>query len=397
MRWSVVCLVARVLGCTFDGDDPAPSGDVLISDAVPVDSGPPPDQESSPRDVVPDRGTLDRTTLDRVAKKLTPCVGVAYPLAVMGDVDISLRSVASAMPEDVSGALFPGAKVEIKGWRESQLTQMERRVDDLLELVVDGEPLLQHVEWQLEWEGDLPERAYTYQSVTVLSQLQQIAKRRAEATARRAAGEANVVIPQEEIVPVETAVVLLSGRQATWEPELQFRTSRKVSSFNGVHLRVVAVYQHTVAELLAMPGRLWLVFAPIARDASIKTVQRAVKTVGKRARTRDELADLLATMAIVAESRGATDAIQEMLMKAMDDQGVTFTSKLYRRGRDDGMQAGLGPIQHQFERKLGRNLTEQERETLRQRLESVGAVRLGDVALDLEGDALAAWIASPTA
>lgn len=84
-------------------------------------------------------------------------------------------------------------------------------------------------------------------------------------------------------------------------------------------------------------------------------------------------------------------------MKAMDDQGVTFSSKLYRRGRDDGMLAGLGPIQHQFERKLGRKLTEPERETLRQRLESVGAVRLGDVALDLDGDALAAWIASPTA
>jgi hypothetical protein len=318
----------------------------------------------------------------------------------MGDIDISLRSIASSMPEDLSGALFPGAKVEVKGWRESQLTRMERRVDDLLELVVDGAPLLQHVEWQLEWEGDLPRRAYTYQSLTVLAQLQQIDARRAEAAAQRAAGNRNVAAPDEAIVPVESAVVLLSGRQSPWEPELQFRTSRAVSSFNGIHLRVVAVYQRTVDELLTMPGRLWLVFAPIAKDASVATVERAVTTVNQRARTRDELADLLATMALVAESRGALDAIQEMLMKAMDDQGVTFSSKLYRRGKDDGklegVQEGMGPLLHQFERKLGRTLTEPEREALRLRLKSIGPDRLGDAALDLDGPALAAWIAGPT-
>jgi hypothetical protein len=314
----------------------------------------------------------------------------------MGDVDISLRSIASAMPEDLSGALFPGAKVEVKGWRESQLTRMERRVDDLLELVVDGEPLLQHVEWQLEWEGDLLERAYAYQSMTVLAQLQEIAARRAEATARRAAGETVPGASREAIVPVESVVVLLSGRQGSWEPELKYRTSRARSSFNGIHVGVVPVYQRTVAELLAMPGRLWLVFAPIARDATVLAVERAVVTVNQRARTRDELADLLATMAIVAESRGATDAIQEMLMKAMDDQGVTFSSKLYRRGRDDGMrdgmqagmQAGMRPLLHQFERKLARKLTEPEREVLRQRLGSLGPDPLGDIVLDLDRVAL---------
>ena len=119
-----------------------------------------------------------------------------------------------------------------------------------------------------------------------------------------------------------------AGRQSPWEPEIPYRTSRARSSFNGVHVRVVAVYHRTVDELMALPGRLWLVFAPVARDASVTTVERAVASVQRRTRTRDELADLLATMTIVAESRGATDAIQEKLMKAMDDQGVTFSSKL---------------------------------------------------------------------
>ena len=191
----------------------------------------------------------------------------------MGDVDISLRSIASSMPEDLSAALFPGARVEIKGWRESQLTQLERRLDDLLELVIDDAPLLQHFEWQLAWEADIPERVYAYQSMVVLAQLQQLAVRRAEAAARRAAGE-EVDEPPGAIVPVESAVVLLSGRKKEWEPELSFRTSRPTSAFNGVHFRVVAVYQRTVEELLALPGRLWLVFAPIAKDASVETVQR---------------------------------------------------------------------------------------------------------------------------
>ncbi len=67
-------------------------------------------------------------------------------------------------------------------------------------------------------------------------------------------------------------MVLLSGRQKVWEPELSFRTSRGVSAFDGVHFRVVAIYQRTVEELLVMPGGLWRVFAPIARNASVKSL-----------------------------------------------------------------------------------------------------------------------------
>jgi len=103
-------------------------------------------------------------------------------------------------------------------------------------------------------------------------------------------------------------------------------------------------------------------------------------------------------MSLVAESRGATVAIQEMLMKAMDDQGVTFTSRLYRRGRDDGMLEGMQrPIAHLFERKLARPLTDAERALLRQRTEAAGPDRLGDVVLDLDPVALAAWLSDPDA
>jgi hypothetical protein len=58
---------------------------------------------------------------------------------------------------------------------------------------------------------------------------------------------------------------------------------------------------------------------------------------------------------------------------------------------------GLKPLRHQFERRLGRPLTEAERHTVAQRFESVGADRLGDVVLDLTAEALAAWLHDPDA
>lgn len=84
-------------------------------------------------------------------------------------------------------------------------------------------------------------------------------------------------------------------------------------------------------------------------------------------------------------------------MKAMDEEGVTFTSRHYRRGRDDGMQAGMRPLLRQFERKLARSLTEAERAVLGRHLELQGPDHVGDVALDLDGPAHAAWLADPSA
>lgn len=54
-------------------------------------------------------------------------------------------------------------------------------------------------------------------------------------------------------------------------------------------------------------------------------------------------------------------------------------------------------LEHLFERRLRRTLSDRERDTLRARFTSLGPERLSDVVLDLEGDALAAWIASPEA
>ena len=66
-------------------------------------------------------------------------------------------------------------------------------------------------------------------------------------------------------------------------------------------------------------------------------------------------------------------------------------------GLERGLAEGLRPLVRQFERRLGRALSEAERGALASRLDVVGPERLGDVVLDLDSAALAAWLASPTA
>jgi hypothetical protein len=54
-------------------------------------------------------------------------------------------------------------------------------------------------------------------------------------------------------------------------------------------------------------------------------------------------------------------------------------------------------LAHLFERRLNRPLADEEHQVLRERLARLGANRLGDVVLDLSAEALATWLANPTA
>lgn len=72
----------------------------------------------------------------------------------------------------------------------------------------------------------------------------------------------------------------------------------------------------------------------------------------------------------------------------------TVSPKVKQELIDAGVERGLAPLQHQFERKLGRSLTTEEHTTLRERLAALGPDKLGDVVLDLDREALAAWLGS---
>lgn len=69
----------------------------------------------------------------------------------------------------------------------------------------------------------------------------------------------------------------------------------------------------------------------------------------------------------------------------------------HRKGLDEGHRRGLAPLTHLFERRFQRPLTDDEKSTLRTRLDRVGPARLGDVVLDLDADALSRWLHDPDA
>ncbi len=54
-------------------------------------------------------------------------------------------------------------------------------------------------------------------------------------------------------------------------------------------------------------------------------------------------------------------------------------------------------LARQFSQKLERDLTEDERQTLRRRIETLGSERVGDVVLAFDRDALGAWLVRPDA
>ncbi len=64
---------------------------------------------------------------------------------------------------------------------------------------------------------------------------------------------------------------------------------------------------------------------------------------------------------------------------------------------EEGRVAGqLAVIARQCARKIGRELTDDERAALREKLATAGAEVIGDVVIDLDRDALARWIVAPS-
>lgn len=82
---------------------------------------------------------------------------------------------------------------------------------------------------------------------------------------------------------------------------------------------------------------------------------------------------------------------------AFDELKANWRNHGREEGLREGLREGLAPLLRLFARKLGRPLSEQEEATMCARLATHGADRLGDVALDLDGAALAAWLADPNA
>ncbi|WP_437801940.1 hypothetical protein [Sorangium sp. So ce693] len=301
------------------------------------------------------------------------------------DVDLILRHVSRQFPHDVARALLGAAgPIEPLGWVDTQVTGRQRRLDRALAVMVGGERRLLHAEWTLAMGDEIPFRVFEYHCLTALAVADE--------------ARASVGAPAPQPTPIDSVVVVLSGREAPWPTHGAYRTSSSDEPFSGVQFRIEAVYQRTVAELAARRSPFWLIFTPLAADADRSKLNQVIEELRACSGER-QFGELGAAMVALAEAdtreRGLADVVKSLLPRE-----VVMQNSIYREGKaaglkeglEKGLEKGLALLAHQVERRLGRSLTADERGRLSERLGAEGPEKVGDVVLDLSADDLSMWL-----
>ncbi|HLM71157.1 MAG TPA: hypothetical protein VK459_00640 [Polyangiaceae bacterium] len=237
------------------------------------------------------------------------------------DVDLTLRHVTRLFPEQLARALLPpGSEVEAAEWLETQVTSRQRRLDRMLSVRTRGARRLMHYEWQLAMRANVPFRTFEYHVLQALALVEEA--------------------PGKDDPPlIESVVVVLSGREAPMPDEMEYRTSPPDAPFCGVRFRVDAVYQRTVAELLARPSVLWLIFAPLARDA---TPERMAEVVEKlRAETSQrEFEELAVALTVMADVDRRRRGLRKSIVPLLKEE-VVVQNWIYKQGLEKGLEKGI--------------------------------------------------------
>ncbi|WP_437284819.1 hypothetical protein [Sorangium sp. So ce406] len=311
----------------------------------------------------------------------------------MGDADITLRHLARRRPEDLVRAFVPeGHPVEVLGWVDSQVTNIdiERRLDKALRLRVDGEPRVLHVEFCFALRDDVPDRVFEYLGFL-------FAALRLEA-------------PGVPVPPIETVAVVLSGRKRRLPATGKRRIAWPGRPFSGAHFRVDAVYQRTVAEIRARGSVLWLVFAPLARNATAEALREVVAEIHAGAASAEERAELYTALLVMAAIDPWGHNLRKELIVMVEDKeegllrrtpiiGEMIIEAEQRgelRGEERGEQKAIAALLGRlFARRLGRRPTADEERSIVERARALGPGEVEDALLDLEGEALVRWLAEP--
>jgi hypothetical protein len=296
----------------------------------------------------------------------------------MGIFDVTLRHVVQHHARELVQALVPaGASVEIVGWIDTQVTALERRLDKALDLRLNGEPRILCPEFQLDFDVEMAARVYEYQALLFMG--------------LRAAGK-----PRPP--PMETVVFLLRGRRKPWPARRELRRGWPESRWSGVRFRIEAIYQRTVEQLRARPGVFWLVFTPLATNATAAAIRGVIETIRQQVASRDERAELYAAILVLAtidpwghnlrkEIEAMLDEIDKLLLRE-----IPMLREAFEEGEAKGIEKMLREL---FVRRMGRELSAAEQEALAKRAGALGPNKLLGAGVMLEGDALAAWLLDP--
>jgi hypothetical protein len=307
----------------------------------------------------------------------------------MGTADITLRHIVRSHPEALVELLGIQGRVEVVGWIDTQVTALERRLDKALGLRIDGELRALQTEFEVVLRVKrMDQRVREYQAMFHLGR--------------------SIQAPNQARPPIESLVVVLTGRQKPWPRVRKVRISWPEGKWAGHRYRIDAVYQRTVAELMARGSVLWLVFVPLACDATVAAVRQVVDELRARVSDLGERADLYAALMVMATIDPWGYNLREEIAAMLQDEGMELikASKLLRETFQKGEKKGVKKGRRQaiemmlrrlFLRRLGRPLTEQEQQALADRVRLQDPEEVEDRALSLEGEALAAWLLDPNA
>ncbi|WP_437758329.1 hypothetical protein [Sorangium sp. So ce1389] len=315
----------------------------------------------------------------------------------MGQYDIALRHIALRCGDELARGLRLSFPVEAVSWVETQLTALERRIDRVLELRGGGQRRLVQLEFIVAPESDLARRMFEYAVLLVLSLW----------TAAEP-GRGDGAVP-----PVESVAVLLSGRAAPWPLEGQFRTNWPESErFCGQRFRIEPVYQRTVAELMARPGVFWLVFTPLAVDASEGSIRQVVEEIRRREPRDEQRAELYAVMQVLAELApwGHTWHKEiRMRVEELDQQSILASETLrevFEQGIEQGIEKGIEKgrrrgieemLRGVLARRLRRELSAAEQAAVANRASTLDDPLAAAAVFELDTEALLAWLSGPDA
>jgi hypothetical protein len=312
----------------------------------------------------------------------------------VGSADISLRHIARRWASDLArGLVAPGAVIEVVGWLDSQVTALERRVDKAFLVRMDGDERALHFEFEVDPGPELPRRVFEYEALLFLALC------------------AGVADPVAQVPPIKSVVVVLRGSKKRSSLQGQHRIGWPEDEFSGARYRVEPVYQRTVAELRARGGLVWLVFTPLARDATAESMKAVIAEIRAKVATPEERADIYAAMAALADLKpwgySLRQEIREMgqlvddavfresviLQEAFAEGVEKGLEKGLEKGRAEGLEKSVErTLRRLFLRRSGREPTTAEQSMIARRAHDTTPEQIADAADALPGEALVAWL-----
>ena len=190
-------------------------------------------------------------------------------------------------------------------------------------------------------------------------------------------------------------MILLRGRKEPWPEGGEYGTHWPELPWSGTRFRVEAVYQRTVAELRVRGGLLWLVFTPLAVDATPAALREVLDEIRHGAATVKERGVLLEALLLMANLDPWGHNLKEEIKAMMqaDDLEIYRLSPTLRAAFEEGELSGaLSLLSEAFAEQIGRSPTPDEQAALAKRTREIGAKQALRALFKLHGDALAAWL-----